>query len=286
MVPFKKTLLAAALVAAAPLAMAADQQTGGFDMYLSGGVGYSQFSEDELDDMNAELRASVAYTDKSGIGFQLDNVYSRQYLGDVFDYASTYDIAGHLYYRNSGWQAGAFYQHRSFDYESGIDPSVDASLDASVDNQHFYGIEGQGFFGNLTVGGQLGQHKMGFASGTIEDTGTFAGLHARYFMNDNWRLDANYLYDKVDIEGIDFEVNQFGIGTEYRLNSSPLSMFAKYSRTNSEVETPGGSNDIDEDRIMVGVKLNFGKGTLRQQDRDGASLNPVPGHGLSALPMF
>ncbi len=281
MVPFKKTILAAALVAAAPLAMAADQQTGGFDMLLSGGVGHSHFSEDELDDMNAELRASFAYTDKSGIGFQLDNVYSRQYLGDTFDWASTYDIAGHLYYRTSGWQVGAFYQHRSFDYESGIDPSVDAGLDASMDNQHFYGIEGQGYFGNLTVGGQLGQHKVSFMKDTVDDTGTFGTLHARYFMNDNWRLDADYLYDTFEIDGFDSTTQKFGVGTEYRLNNSPLSMFAQYARVNYDMD----GYDVDEDRMMVGIKLNFGKGTLRQRDRDGASLNPVPSVGLSALGM-
>lgn len=278
MTPFKKTILAAALVAAAPLALAADQQTGGFDMFLSGGVGYSQFSEDELDDMNTEFRASFAYTDKSGIGVQLDNVYSRQYLGDLFDHASTFDIAGHMYYRTSGWQAGAFYQNRSFDYETG-DPSGDASMDASMDDQHFYGIEGQGFFGNLTVGGQLGQHKVSLLGGMLEDTGTFGTLNARYFLNDNWRLDANYLYDEFEIEGYDAKTQQFGIGTEYRFNSSPLSMFAQYARVNYDFD----GYDIDEDRLMVGVKLSFGKDTLRQRDRDGASLNPVPAVGLSAL---
>lgn len=280
MAPFKKTILAAALVAAAPLAMAADQQTGGFDMLLSGGIGYSQYSEDQLDDMNSEFRASFAYTDKSGIGFQLDNVYSRQYLGDAFDWASTFDIAGHLYYRTPGWQAGAFYQNRSFDYETGYGGAADASLDASIDDQHFYGIEGQGFFGNLTVGGQLGQHKVSYVGGMYDDTGTFAGIHGRYFMNDNWRLDANYLYDKVEIEGSDIKTQQFGIGTEYRLNNSPVSMFGQYARINYDFD----GSDIDEDRLMVGVKLSFGKSTLRQRDRDGASLNPVPSFGLSALP--
>lgn len=284
MAPFKKTVLAAVLATAAPLAAAADPQTGGFDVFLSGGLGYSQFSEDELDDMNAELRASFAYTDKSGFGFQLDNVYNRQYLGDVFDYASTFDIAGHVYYRTSGWQAGAFYQNRTFNYETGIDPSYDASLDASIDDQQFYGIEAQGFFGNLTVNGQIGQHKMGFLGGSVDGTGTFGTIQGRYFLNDNWKIDASYLHDNVDIEGSDFKTQQFGLGTDYRLANSPVSVFARYTRTNFDVD----GSDIDEDRIMVGVKLNFGKATLRQQDRDGASLNPVPNSGLSALalPIF
>lgn len=285
MIPFKKTILAAALIAAAPLAAAADAQTGGFDMFVSGGLGYSSYDlgsgAPDVDDTNAELRASFAYTDKSGIGFQLDNVYTRQYMGDFFDYYSTYDIAGHVYYRTPNWLVGGFYQNRSFSYETG-DPSSDVSLDASMDDQQFYGVEAQGFFGNLTVGGVLGEHKMGFAGGALDGTGTLAGIEARYFMNDNWRIDAGYLYDNVDLNGVDLETQRFNLGTEYRFAGSPMSLFAQYSRINTEIDT----YDMDEDRILAGVKFNFGKDSLRKRDRDGASLNPVQPVGFSGFPLL
>lgn len=276
MTPFKKTALAAVLATAAPLAAAADQQTGGFDMFLSGGAGYTWFSDNGPEDYNYELRGSIAYTDKSGFGVQIDNVYQRQGLDPYFDYSSSTDFAGHVYYRTNKWLAGAFWQNRSTSVKTGIDPVVDAFIDASMDDQQFYGIEAQGFFGDLTLYGQLGQHKFKALACCIEevkDTGTIATIQARYFLNDNWRVEATYVYDDVSYMGVDLGAKQYGVSTEYRLANSPVSLFGQYMRTDYDYDYAPSSND---DRVLVGVRLNFGKESLRKRDRDGASLNPVP----------
>lgn len=279
MIPFKKTILATFVAAASPVAIAAGPQAGGFDLFVSGGAGYTWFSDNGPNDKHGELRASVAYTDKSGFGGQIDNVYSRQNLASFLKSSSTNDFAAHGFYRTSNWQAGIFWQNRSYDIKTG-DASGDAFFDMSSDDQKFYGVEAQGFFGDLTVSGKLGQHKFSLFQGNVKDTGTLASIGASYFLNDNLQINASFMLDRVKVSGTDVGSKQFGLGTEYRLTDSPLSVFAQYSRTDNEMYR------TDEDRLLLGVKLNFGKESLRKRDREGANSNPVQGTSLPPISFF
>ena len=49
-------------------------------------------------------------------------------------------------------------------------------------------------------------------------------------------------------------------------------MLAKYEYAD---ERSNWGYSADDQRLMVGVKLNFGKDSLRKSDREGASLKPV-----------
>lgn len=260
---FKKTLLTSILLAASTTTLAASPQ-GDLDATLSAAYGHNWFDAngDETDESIAELRASMAYTAGNGLGFQLDNVYARYTLGER-DLASD-DIAGHLYFRNDQMLFGILAQRRTFDatnfYE---DDTGDTPLPIPID-QRFFGVEAQGYFGAVTLYGQAGFQRLNLMSN--KGDGEFATLELRYFANDDWRIDATAGYQNV----VDEDAWSASLGTEYRLTSTPLSVYATYDHIDQSNFT-----GLKTDRLMLGVKLNLGKDTLKQRDRQGVTLNPV-----------
>lgn len=257
---FKKTLLTSILLAASTTTLAASPQ-GDLDATLSAAYGHNWFDAngDETDESIAELRASMAYTAGNGLGFQLDNVYARYTLGER-DLASD-DIAGHLYFRNDQMLFGILAQRRTFD----TDFSSDAMLPFFMD-QRFFGVEAQGYFGDVTLYGQAGVQEVNVVYSNDGEDGKFATLELRYFANDNWRIDATAGYQNM----VDKDTWSAGLGTEYRLTSTPLSVYAAYDHIDRS-----NFAGQETDRLMLGVKLSLGKDTLKQRDRQGVTLNPV-----------
>ena len=263
--------------------------TGGFDGFISGATGQGQNSNILNSNGHGsvnQLRASVAYTGKDGFGAQLDNVYERQQKlpSDIISAASTTDMAGHIYYRNATWLGGVFAQRRTFDIKSnsyyGINGNGAASLHAPIDRT-FYGVEGQYYLKDLTLYGQVGRQELGLLPG-YSPTGNLINTEARYFMNDNWRAIAGYGYNKlngvsnINALGSNGKTSTYSLGTEYRFQNTPLSVFAQYDSLHQNYSSDVGSFNSKSNKFLVGVKMNLGKETLRQRDRDGATLNPVP----------
>jgi hypothetical protein len=258
--------------------------TGGFDGFVSGGVGQGQNSN--VSNANGhgrvdQLRVSVAYTGKDGFGGQLDNVYERQQKlpSDIISGASTTDMAGHLFYRNATWLSGVFAQRRTFDIKSN-NLYYGGSLHAPIDRT-FYGVEGQYYLKDLTLYGQVGRQELGLVPG-YSPTGNLINTEARYFVNDNWKATAGYGYNKLngrnDINalGFDGKTNTYSLGTEYRFQNTPLSIFAQYDSLHQSYSSTAGSFNSKSNVFLAGVRMNLGKETLRQRDKDGATLNPVP----------
>lgn len=280
---FKKHAIAIMLAASMPAWTMAAEAAPGFDGFVSIGYGKNNLKNDRNNSSNediGDLRFSGAYTSASGFGGQIDNVYSRQRIGSGATINTT-DLAGHLYYRNSNYLLGVMAQRRTFDFSLHTgDPSADLSADASMDlvvsDRTFLGLEGQAYFGDLTVAVQGGKQTLGSPilkaqSGSNPD-GSFANVQTRYFIKDNWRVDGSISYGNIDVMSGSLKSKGLALGTEYRFSDSPISVFAKYDY----LDNSAGSTDLKNHRAMVGVKFNFGKETLKSRDRDGASLNPVP----------
>jgi hypothetical protein len=256
----RKAGLAVIFLFVSPAALAADPQTGGFDGFVSGALGYGRIEDnpgDEDDGLAREARISLAYTGAAGVGGQLDYGYFKEVD------SGTRDIAGHLYYRSSGWLAGAFAQRRNY-YIGGTHLDVKGN---------FLGIEGQGYFNRFTLYGQAGQTQWKRSAAPDSDRDYLATAELRYFVGPDFRVDGtlNYMRQKENY-GYKWDQVAYGVGAEYRLPNRPLSLFGKYEYVD---EGDNAGFDATNQRVLLGLKLSFGKASLRQSDRDGLSLKPV-----------
>ena len=290
---FKKTIISAIVVSTfATAAYAGEAKQDAFDTFVSGDIGRTNYSSDgfpngNLPNINStdfNLRASASYTAPNNFGGQVDGVYSKRSLGraDV----STADIAGHLFYRNDKFLVGGFAQYRNpdFNYTSNdisSDLYVNVLANSFISEQVFWGAEGQVFLGDVTVYGQAGKqtfvNQHDISGQKILDDGYFANIKARYFIKDNWKADAGYVYSKSNLNSGGFEgensANQYtlSLATEYRLTDSPVSLYALYNYNQASI----GSFNVDSDQLFAGVKFNFGSNSLKIRDRSGASLDPL-----------
>lgn len=261
---FKRIALSALILSAASTAHAAGPTTGGFDGFASASVGHgSNDANTGFDDSGLATDAQIvlSYTDRSGFGGQLDLGYFKQDYDDSNVDVGFREAAAHLYYRNQGWLAGAFAQQRKYTL-NGDSNDVKAT---------FLGLEGQVYLDNMTLYGQLGQGKWKYNT-TTTDPDVMATLELRYFMGENLRLDASINYLKEDAATYKWDQTTYGIGAEYRFSGSPLSALARYEYADEDQSTGWSANN---QRFLIGVKLNFGKDSLRKSDREGASLKPV-----------
>lgn len=316
-----------ALISMAPafaFAQNASTQNSQWDGYISGAVGVTSYGDDYTSTTNGlgirstgpsgEARASVAYTDKNGFGAQLDNVYSEDVTygsggangNSTRMSASALDVAAHFFYRTDKYLAGVYGQRTSFSNTYSGDGSTGGYTPARA---YFLGGEGQYYFERATVYGQAGYQNYGYTqtySGAgyndsySSPAGYTASLTGRYFISDNWKVDGGYTYGRTTnaynsgyanyynySSNLVQNSNLLSIGTEYRLDNSPVSFFGKYSyttnsltssynNTNSGITISGNQTlNLMSNTLLVGVKFTFGTGSLIEQDRRGATLNPV-----------
>lgn len=272
-----------------------------FDAFISGDVGRTNSSLSGTSDNNQtdyNLRASASYQSPSNFGGQVDAVYSTNNYGN--NKITNTDLAGHLFYRTDKYLLGGFLQYRSPSFTSSLeDPSSNAIVDVSsnlfLSEQLFWGAEGQAYFGDVTVSGQLakqdfvnqkdisgqdisGQNISGQNIGqNIADDGYFANIKAKYFINDNWSAQGSFAYNNVNLSNnINFGSNSidqksYGLNTEYRIADKPISLYAQYTHNTIDFTEA----NLDSDQIFAGIKVNFGSISLKTRDRSGANLDPV-----------
>lgn len=263
-----------------------NNSSGTFDTFISGGLGWGGLNTNGVNPTQdngliGQARVSGAYTDKTGLGGQMDVVYSSQSISNTYIETlnmSAFDIAAHLFYRNENLLGGAFMQRRTVNLSYG-----NMNVSAPVINTNMYGVEGQAYVGNVTLYGQVGGQTMQsiYNGGTNGISGVIGSLEARYFIKENWRVEAGYSYaglstSNVNYSDIPFKTNSntFLVGSEYRIENTPVSLFAQYEYSNQAYPSyyEGSSNTS---RALVGFKVSFGTGTLLQRDRSGATLNPI-----------
>lgn len=265
-------------------------KTGTFDTYISAGLGIggtnfgNSASNPQTSGFAGEARFSGSYTDNSGFGGQVDVVYNSQMMNNLFVNkvnTTDLDVAGHLFYRNDNLLGGAFIQRTTANLSYGA-----MTASAPLGNTNYYGLEGQAYLGNFTLYGQAGAQTMQVIYDGKGITGPVGTVEARYFINDNFRVGAAYSYSGLsnnDFLGANFKSssNGFNIGTEYRFDNSPISVFAQYDYFNQSNPTYYQTSS-NSSRGLLGIKFSFGSGTLLQRDRSGSTLNPVR-KGISVL---
>lgn len=269
---------AAALVAAAGAASAQDATTGPAGYF---GAGYAHANievsaDGESEDEDGEgyfVEGAVALPIGSGaLNLQLDGGYLD------FEDGETLDATVHLFTRTPGMAFGAFLGGQSVD-----------DLKAWT-----VGGEAAAYLERITLVGALGYGTIDIPTFEDEDGEEFGGDanfwgvsgEARFFVNDNLRLDGLLSWATPDDDG-DEDTGDFfsyGLGVEFQpattVASLPLSVFASWRHTDPDEGDAGFDADIDVFRI--GVRLTA-PSTLRARDRTGPVFQRQGGLSLGGL---
>jgi len=272
----------------------------------------SDTTTNTIRDNSYNIRGSFAYQGPSKLGVQFDAVYSQdKFKGSKM---TTLDLAGHGFYRNDKFLVGLFGQYKQPKIHSnyistginldlsGDNPidSADLLVNSTIDSlsrtlasdQVFFGGEAQGYFGDLTLTGQIARQEFvnqkDFSSdvtngGKVYKHGSVASAKADYFINNNWRVTGGFSYNTVDmLSDVSYDTKKYSLNTEYRLDNYPVSFYADYTRNKLSLELSDiTQNKFDADAIMLGMKWNFGSDTLKSRNRSGASLDPISNIGYA-----
>jgi hypothetical protein len=154
------------------------------------------------------------------------------------------------------------------------------------------GGEGQIYWNQFTLYGQVGYDTtigdVAFLNGGSIDA-VFARLTGRYFFTPNLMLEGTGLYaslssDVPSIGSQDIDTWLWQAKLEWRPGTAPFSVFAKYQGSESKADGGmTGSNKVTDNRVMAGVRLYLGEGTLLSNDRKGATFDIIDVLG-SSLP--
>lgn len=261
------TLATAALLSTAAGPALADP-TG----FIAGGIGVVSTSNNDDYFANgpaAAIRGSGTVELSPALSMQGDLVlnYRRYNENGEFDFdLLDIDAALHVFHRDpDSHLLGGFVQINS--------------QDAADENNEFLsrglmvGAEAQAYLGDLTLYGSLGYKGFGIDGNDDYYSGYFASTELRYFLTPDLRLDVHGILSQImRDEDSDIVSAGIGAGVEYRVPESALSVFG----TADLLSTDYGSDFIKTDaRIMVGLKFSFGADSLKDQDRNGTTLNPV-----------
>lgn len=123
------------------------------------------------------------------------------------------------------------------------------------------GGEAQKYFSNVTLSGLAA---YGQSNDLDADLYTVRG-DVRYFVSDNFRLDAGAAWSRIDTN-VNADLWDVNVGGEYKFASTGWSTFAKYTHSESD-----DLADLKADAVKVGLRYTFG-GSLKDRDRAGADL--------------
>lgn len=248
--------------------------------FVSIGAGLASYTDnlaDETSDGSAvEAAASGVYAFSPEVSVQGDLLLHRYGVtyGDVDTTTTQFDGALHLFFRNDSFLIGGFAQagRTKLHYGDYFD---------TEQNRAYAGLEGQFYIDEVTLYGRVAAGQSEIVDSPYGDaTSWLADLELRYFVTDNFRIDVHAGAETVSPKeyGSDVTNLKFGLGTEYRLDNSPLSLFGTFDFVSSKDDDYLDQSSL---RVLVGVKFNFGDETLKSRDRAGATLRPV-----EATPIF
>lgn len=139
------------------------------------------------------------------------------------------------------------------------------------------GGEGQIYFEPVTLYLQAGYaDRQSIRSGGDVDVLKNAGFGravARYFPCDQVELSAetSYTQGRMDPDEDLVWILGWGAGAEWRPRGWPVSGFVDY--LGAHYDQKDDNDQLDEHRIMFGLRFYFGQETLKANDRHGASLD-------------
>jgi len=226
--------------------------------------------------------ASVEAAFSNMLGFQGDVVLQSRNQTERSASFSNFqgDIAAHGFYREPGqFLVGGFIQAGSDTQVGNGNHFNEAGIE-----RLYGGGEGQLCWGDFTLYGQAALQEGSDGESPLA-FGYVADVEARYFLTPNLKLDGHVGLDHLDANSFSDALTKVnvGVGAEYRLDGSPISVFAQYDHVHRLFDN-GFAYNIDDNRFLAGVKFNIGADTLEERDHSGASLKPVTFDPLFIVP--
>ncbi|MBC6981459.1 outer membrane beta-barrel protein [Caulobacter sp. 17J80-11] len=182
----------------------------------------------------------------SGWNVQADAQFSR--LSEGGSSVSYSEGAVHAFYRDDRFAAGGYFNVG----------------DIETIAVYGLGIEGKAFFDRATISGSIGYESL--EAGPSDADGWDGSLGAKVFITDNFTLGAGFDYADVN----DSSVTTWSVGGEFKPDSMPVSFYAGYA--NHEADTFFPIVGDEADMWKIGVRWNFGGGTLKDRDRSGPTM--------------
>lgn len=239
----KKVFLASAGLAATLLGAASTAEAASGFVGASYTRGNIDVSGTDVDVDGYGVHGSTVLGTGSGFDLQLDGSFSDSEDGEGV-------LAGalHVFSRDDARAFGA----------------VVGAANADDTTLWNVGAEFNGYMNNTTFASAVAYNDLGDADGNA----ITVGGEFRFFVNDNFRVDAGLGWLNANFDsGADTDGYTWGLGGEALFG--PVSVFGGVTQlhTNDVSATVTGST--------IGVRYNFGAGSLKERDRSG------PGMGLS-----
>lgn len=201
---------------------------------------------------------SFQSTDAGGIDIDTTSLNGSVLLGENFQINGRYsDLEGEA----DGWGIDAFVFSRNDRYGYGAFAGY-STIDVFDADEWSIGGFGQLYSGNSTWTAQLG----------YSDTeGDVQVIHldgeGRFFLTENLSVQANLGYGDLDSDfgGTDYWTG--GIGAEWLIPGTAISINGGWQHLDVD--------GFEADSLGVGVRWNFGGGSLLERNRSGASLRRV-----------
>ena len=214
-------------------------------------------------------------------GFQFDGIYNSNYN----DFESTdinsqnKQLSLHTYWRDSSkGLLGIFGQYSNYQIK---EVSSSASYTDSEFNK-IVGVEGQYFFNEFTLYGQLGYQQLenDIIYYTTNSDGFIVNVDFRYFPFPNLMTSVNLGFDQQNLTfaGTSYKFTTYNIGTkaEYKFPRSNFSLFSNIDYLNDSILYEGYLLNYQNNLgVMIGIKYNLDDRSLFERDRNGASLNAI-----------
>ena len=173
-----------------------------------------------------------------------------------------------------------------------------ASFGASSVRHGLIGLEGQAYWGMLTLYGQVGYNStLGEVSSFTDSIHAwFVRGTARVYINPNFRLEGTVLYADGSVDfgpaaspglSLDFETWLWRAKAEYRFTTAPFSIFAQYEGSRSTFDQAlsifSVNTRVTDHRIMGGIRLYLNENTLQWNDRNGTTLDIIAPHSMPSF---
>jgi hypothetical protein len=187
---------------------------------------------------------------------------------DAEQYQGMQGVGGHISYRLPGSGLVGLFAG----YGSG------GATDDDTWSGGWVGVEGQFWLDNITLAAQaalldISDHNGGDNEGLDEDAYMLRGV-GRYFFSDDLKAEIDVAYVEASnvIDGDD-DGNAFewGVSVQARLADAPLYGAISYRNGHYDSTTEGDEGDVST--VAVSLSYLFGTNSLKENDRNGASLD-------------
>ena len=243
--------------------------------------GYGEiFAGKFLVDSKSEKQSLTSATASANLNFDKRWNFQADITYDALNFASSkvsgIGGAGHVYWRNPETIAlGGF---------ASVSKARWAISGSKIDiaDQWTAGLETQAYLGDLTLYGQawIGRSQT-FSNPTMSQIGVRAV--ARYYVNDNLRLDGEIDYVTSHKDSIRDTNTAAAAQINYRLASMPITLFGRFQMENHRASSVM-PNSTTVKKLFVGLRFSFGSNSLKDEERNGTAMD-VYRPNLPVLPL-